>query len=83
MRVRFEDKVDQIQEVIEQNNYYASEKDCEDLFLKLHEKVKEKLLAQEYRDFKHLMEDWELLKKVYKENGRGPARKGIGESLGG
>jgi len=43
MRLHFDDKFDQMAEVLSQNNYYASEKDCEDLFLKLHDKVYEKL----------------------------------------
>ena len=69
-------------EVLTDNNYYASEKDCEDLFSKLHEKIYEKLVADEYLDFKQLADDWELLRKVYKENSRGPAKNDIAERVG-
>ncbi len=67
---------------MEQYNQYASEKDCEELFLKMHEKVHEKLIADGYRDFRQLGDDWELLKKVYKENAKGPAKHEIGEKIG-
>lgn len=67
---------------LEQQNYYTSEKDCEDLFESLHEKIKEKLLANEYKDFKQLGNDWDYFRKVYKENSKGPAKNEVGERLG-
>ena len=82
MRSTFDEKLEQIADIITLNNYSASEKDCEDLFSNLHAKIKEKLQSNEYQDFKQLGEDWELLRKVYRENAHGPAKNDIAERLG-
>ena len=39
-------------EVLSYNNYMASEKNCEDLLLTLHEKVREKVTSEDYSDFR-------------------------------
>jgi len=59
-----------------------SEKDSEDLFSKLHEKISEKIVNNDYVDMRQLGEDWELLKKVYNENARGPSKQDILERVG-
>mmetsp|Transcript_34216 Transcript_34216/g.33434 ORF Transcript_34216/g.33434 Transcript_34216/m.33434 type:complete len:460 (+) Transcript_34216:286-1665(+) len=74
MRETFEQVWDELLEQVQGNNHYSSEKDCEDLFSRLHEKIQEKVLANEYSEFRQLSEDWELLRKVYKENAKGPAK---------
>ena len=48
----------------------------------MHEKIHEKLLGSEYQDLKHLGDDWDLLRNVYKENCRGPAKHEVGERVG-
>ena len=62
-------------------NHVASERDCEELFNSLHEKIHEKLVQNEYRDYKSLGADYELLRKYYKENARGSAKYEIGEQM--
>ena len=82
MRIRFDDNVDQFIEAVDQENYMSSEKESEDLYQKLYKQIHEKLLANEYRDYKQLGDDWDVLRKFYRENSRGPAKNEVGERLG-
>lgn len=82
MRTKFDEKLDSVTEIVSENNYSLSEKNCEELLTKFHDKIKEKLLGNEYQDLKQLSDDWELLKKVYKENANGPAKHFIMDTLG-
>eukprot|EP00347_Sterkiella_histriomuscorum_P006351 403353091 len=82
MREAFDEKLDQVYDIIQQNNYQASEKDCEDLFLKFHEQIRQKINLNEFQDFKQLTSDWDILRKFYKDNAKGPAKYDVGERLG-
>ncbi|CDW74480.1 guanylate-binding n-terminal domain containing protein [Stylonychia lemnae] len=82
MRQAYDDKLEQIFDIIQQNNYTASEKVCEDLFLKFHEQIRQKVQSNEFEDFKQLQSDWDIMRKFYKENARGPAKFDISERLG-
>ena len=48
MRVSFDERFEEMSEVLAQNNYMASEKSCEDLLRTLHDKVHEKVQSNEY-----------------------------------
>ena len=50
LRAEFEERAEEAAEVALENNRASSERDCEDLLARLHEKVREKL--PEYRSFR-------------------------------
>lgn len=81
MRVTFDEKFEEMCEVLNQNNYLASEKTCEDLWRTLHEKVREKVNQGEYGDIRELNEDWDLLRKYYTENSKGPAKYAVSHHI--
>ena len=81
LRVSFDEKFDHVSELLYQNNYFASEKSCEDLLKTLHDKINDRVQSNDYQDFKQLNEDWDLLMKFYRENANGPAKSEISERL--
>lgn len=82
MRISFEEKFDEISEVISDNNYFASEKSCEQVLKTLHDKIREKVKQGQYEDMKQLNTDWDVFRKFYKENSKGPAKNEVIARLG-
>ena len=82
LRNSFDEKLDKLNDILEANNYQASQKDCEDLLNTLYSKIQEKVNMSEYKDFRQFTEDFELLKKVYRENAHGPAKDEVSERVG-
>jgi hypothetical protein len=48
----------------------------------LHEKIREKINLGEYEDLKQLNEDWDLMRKFYFENLKGPAINYVSDKFG-